>query len=229
MKPSIPLRILRALPWVIGGSMLWSTVLNVPLLAPLVPSVNRTLYFKLPIEGVRFHWEFLNRDDFLAGELTLRIINGERDHTYVVFRDGKISDGWATIGDADRDGRHYFGFSTDHRVLTAPDDSLIITLTVVKDLLGQGPHREGILPAGTWQSTGTYSGLWGGLLNPMQAVALGFGPPVAFMECWDNVWPIRITKQEGWHGAKPAEDDVSPFRRFFPERGIDGRTCGSHV
>jgi len=137
-----------------------------PLPAVFSPSAERTLYFKLPIEGAQFHWKFLEADALLAGELTLRIINKDRDQTFVVFRAGTIADRWQMIGTTDRDGGVYFGFSTTDRFLTAPSDSLIITLTAANDLLGQGTYNEGVLPAGTWQMTGTYSVLYGGLWNP---------------------------------------------------------------
>ncbi len=221
----------RWLSWVISALLLWTMVLDLPLVpTALVPSVNRTLYFKLPLEGVEFHWAFTNRDDFLAGELTLRIINGDHDETFVVFRDGTIHDDWEMVGEPRQDGSFYFGFATDKRFPTAPDDSLIITLTVVKDLLGRGPYREGILPAGTWQMTGTYSGLYGGTLNPIYSLGRGGDPPIATMECWDGVWPLSIAKQEGWHGVKPASDDrVGVFEKWRPKRGVDRRRCGSHL
>jgi len=220
----------RLFSWILTAVLLWTSVFGGPLPAFLTPAASRTLYFKLPLEGVRFHWDFQDAAAFLAGELTLRIINGNRDETLVVFRDGKIHDGWEMIGDDKGDGSFYFGFATDDRVRTAQGDSLIITLTVKQDLLGRGTYTEGVLRAGTWQMTGTYSGLYGGRWNPMDFVVLGKDPPVAYMQCWDSVWPMEITKTEGWRGAKPAnEDSVGFFRRMRPERGVDGRRCGSHI
>lgn len=82
--------IVRALGRVVLCAML--TVATVAMLSSVTgvgTSADRTLYFKLPIEGVRFHWEFLDAEAFLSGELTLRILNKDRDQTLVVFRDGK--------------------------------------------------------------------------------------------------------------------------------------------
>ena len=82
--------LLRGLAWFAVPLMFYGAF---PFLPSLAPSAERTLYFKLPIEGVRFHWRFLDPDAFLSGELTLRIINKGRDQTIVVFRDGKIQGG----------------------------------------------------------------------------------------------------------------------------------------
>lgn len=191
-------------------------------------SAERTLYFKLPIEGVEFHWVFLDSAAFLSGELTLRILNKDRDDTLVVFRDGKIQDGWEIIGDDKPRKGVYFGFATTtRRFRTEADDSLIITLKATKDLLGRGPFTEGVLAAGVWQMSGSYSSIYGGRWNPMDLIVLHGDPPMAFMECWTGVWPITITKWEGWMGA-PSGDD-STFRKLIKPSGTNGRPCGSHI
>ena len=131
---------------------LWNSLFDGRVPAALSPTVSRTLYFKLPIAGTRFHWTFLDRRAFLSGELTLRILNTreKRDQTLVIFRDGKISDGWAMIGKMPRDSSVYFGFETQERFPTTVGDSLVITLVAREDLRGRGPHSEGTLPKGTW-------------------------------------------------------------------------------
>ncbi|WP_396216612.1 hypothetical protein, partial [Gemmatimonas sp.] len=86
--------ITRALLPLLMAWVLWNTLFDGRTPAFLPTTAERTLYFKLPLEGVRFHWEFLEPSAFLAGELTLRIINTNRDDTLVIFHDGKISDGW---------------------------------------------------------------------------------------------------------------------------------------
>lgn len=194
----------------------------------LAPSAERTLYFKLPIEGARFHWRFLDTDAFLSGELTLRILNTDRDETLVVFRDGKLHDGWEILGDAQPGDGYYFGFSTTDRVRTHADDSLVITLTAAKDLRGRGPYREGVLAAGVWQMTGTYSSIYGKRWNVLDLAVLHGNPPIAYMECWTDVWPITLTRAEGWKGAKP-EDDGGFFLRVNAPRGTNGNSCGSHI
>lgn len=199
-----------------------------PFLTSFATSADRTLYFKLPIEGAEFHWQFLDAEAFLSGELTLRILNKGRDQTLVVFRDGKIHDGWKMIGKARPDGAFYFGFSTNDRVRTKASDSLIITLKAPKDLLGQGPDSEGVLPAGVWQMSGSYSSIYGGRWNPLD-LAIRYGePPIAFMQCWTGVWPITITKREGWMSTPPREEN-SVVRMLSRSRGTNGRLCRSHI
>ncbi|MCU0633600.1 MAG: hypothetical protein MUE41_01900 [Gemmatimonadaceae bacterium] len=191
-------------------------------------SADRTLYFKLPIDGDRYHWEFLDSAAFPSGELTLRIINRNRDQTLVVFRDGKLHDGWKMIGEPRRGGAFYFGFSTTDRIRTKATDSLIVTLRATTDLPGRGPYSEGVLAAGVWQMTGTYSALYGGRWHPLDFFVLGGDPPVAYMECWAGVWPVTITKAEGWKGAPPPEEH-SVFDKLITSRGTNGRRCGSHI
>jgi hypothetical protein len=200
-----------------------------PLGSFFTPAANRTLYFKLPIEGARFHWTFLDPKAFLSGELTLRILNKGHDQTLVVFRDGKIQDGWEMIGDREPDSSFYFGFSSTHRFRTKPNDSLIITLKAPKDLVGRGPYSEGVLAAGVRQMTGTYSSLYGRRWNPMDLIVLHGEPPVAFMECWKGVWPIRTIKAEGWVGPTSSDEHGLSRRLSSMHRGTNGHKCGSHI
>ncbi|MCC7051772.1 MAG: hypothetical protein IT355_00805 [Gemmatimonadaceae bacterium] len=58
----------------------------------------------------------------------------------MIFRDGKISDGWAMIGEMPRDSGVYCGFETQERVPTTVGDSIVITLVAREDLRGRGPH-----------------------------------------------------------------------------------------
>lgn len=218
---------------VLGRGLVWAA-LALGILAVVssctgfATSAERTLYFKLPIEGAEFHWMFLDSKAFLSGELTLRILNKDRDQTLVVFRDGKIQEGWEMIGDARPGEGIYFGFATTRRFRTSADDSLIVTLKATKDLLGQGPFSEGVLSAGVWQMSGSYSSIYGGRWNPLDLVVLHGDPPIAFMQCWTGVWPIMITKREGWKGTQPPGED-STLRKLTRSRGTNGRPCGSHI
>lgn len=193
------------------------------------PTISRSLYFKLPLEGVRFHWRFLDRAALLDGELTLRIVNARhhRDQTFVVFRDGAITDGWHMIGGA-ADSAFYFGLSSSFRVPTARDDSLIITLVARHDLEGEGPFTTGTLHAGTWQATGTYSDLSGNPLNPAQLFTSALRTPIASMECWSVAWPLTTTSDRGWYGSADEERRANWVNDLFRKRGVDGRRCVSH-
>ena len=209
---------------------LWTTVFDGRIPALLSPTVARTLYFKLPIAGTRFHWTFLDRRAFLSGELTLRILNvrRQRDQTLVIFRDGKITDGWEMIGDMPPDSSLYFGFSTGQRFATSVGDSVIITLIAAQDLRGRGPLSQGTLAKGTWVATGTYSGLYGVTLNPIRDAVRAGEPPVAYLTCWDTVWMLRDARDVGWMGEKPAEEkELDSGKRQPPQRGVDGRRCRS--
>jgi hypothetical protein len=210
--------------------MLWLTWCDGRVPPFLSPTVERTLYFKLPIDGTRFHWIFLDRHAFFSGELTLRIVNvaRDRDQTIVIFRNGRITTGWKVIDDEPGDTSAYFGFSTEQRFATAVGDSVIVTLTAPQDLPGQGPYSQGTLPKGVWVASGTYTGLYGGTLNPLFDMVRWREPPIAFLSCWDTTWVLRDVRDEGWKGVEPRGDDsASVFERLKPERGVDGRRCRS--
>lgn len=230
--PTAPRSRRRFLAWLLMCTSLWLTFCDGRVPPFLSPTVERTLYFKLPIAGTRFHWTFLDRRAFLSGELTLRIMNADRDRdqTLVIFRDGTITKGWEMIGDARRDSSFYFGFSTERRFATSVGDSVIVTLTVAEDLRGRGPYSQGTLPKGVWVATGTYSGLYGGTLNPLRDVLRMGDAPVAYLECWDTSWMLRDVSDEGWMGMKPTDVDDDGFAtRLMPQRGVDGRRCRSTI
>src|SRR5690606_18751459 len=109
-------------------------------------------------------------------------------------------------------------------------DSLVLTLTAEQDLSGIGPEHQGVLRAGTWQMTGTYSALYGGRLNPMDILTRAGKPPIAFMQCWKTVWPLNVTANVGWMGPLPPEDEsITWYERVFAKRGVNRQRCGSHV
>lgn len=224
LPPTGGRQLLRQLrPFLLFGTfalLLWG---RVP--AFLSPTVNRTLYFKLPIDGTRFHWTFGDRLAFEAGELTLRIVNTKRgrDQTIVIFRHGQVSAGWEMIAGSSRVSDAYFGYASDTRFPTAVGDSLIITLVATEDLPGRGPHARGTLPKGTWVATGTYSALYGGTLNPLSNVVRWGKPPAAYLTCWDTTWVLQDVRDDGWMGPRPA-DEQDELR---PDRGVDGRRCRS--
>jgi hypothetical protein len=220
----------RRVAYLLGLLAVWSQLGGVPLIGGLVPPAERRLYLKLPIEGVTYHWEFTDAAALLAGQLTLRILNGARDTTIVIFADGQLQDGWRFIGKPRDNGRAYFGFSTDRRVRTSHRDSLILTLTAATDLAGQGSYHEGILRAGTYHVSGSYSSLYGRRLQPFDALALWGGAPIAFMECWDATWPLDSIVYEGWKGSKsPVEPQVGLWQSLTSKRGTTWRPCGSHL
>ncbi|MES3033260.1 MAG: hypothetical protein V4813_04620 [Gemmatimonadota bacterium] len=223
-------RIIRLAPYLLLCLSLWLTFFGGRVPAFLSPTVERTLYFKLPIAGTEFHWTFLDRRAFLAGELTLRIVNParHRDQTLVIFRNGVITKGWEMIGDARPDSSFYFGFATGQRFATTVGDSIILTLTMTEDLRGRGPFTTGTLPRGTYVATGSYKLVTGGTLNLLKVMARFGDPPAAYLGCWDTTWALRDERAEGWMGKKPAdEDDVSFIERLLPDRGVDGRLCQS--
>jgi hypothetical protein len=139
--------------------------------------------------------------------------------------------GWAWfIGTPKDNGRAYFGFSTDRRVRTSHRDSLILTLAAVTALPGQGSYHEGILRAGTYHVSGSYSSLYGRRWQPFDALALWGGAPIAFMQCWDATWPLDSTVYEGWKGSKsPDELPVGRSQSLTAKRGTTWRPCGSHL
>jgi len=198
---------------------------------PSVP-IDRRLYFKLPLKQPRFHWQFLEKEAFLAGSLTLRIIRDGAVESLVVFQDGTIAEGWEPMAAVSGVNEEiYFGFTSSTLYATAPGDSLEIELVAGEPLAGIGAYQQGTLPAGRYLSTGSFSRLiddtsaqWVALIAAMKGIrrdelesmpeiqALrerlsaieGRQEYMAFMECWRQPWSVTITAEEGWLPAAQA-------------------------
>jgi len=182
----------------------------------------RALSVKLPLEQPMFHWAFTDREGFLAGTLVLRIIRGDETQSITILADGQFTEGWEAISlppVAQRNGV-YFGFISSTAYATAPGDRLEIELTVVKDIVGIGPLQEGLLPAGVYTARGTYSGLTDDCAPPLPGKNPDELPPDqrkgydnlrklyshrAFLENWENQWPLTITSEVGWLPEAEAE------------------------
>lgn len=180
---------------------------------------ERTISLKLPLLQPTFHWTFMNREDLLSGKLLLRIIREEQTNEIVIFENGQFAEGWEAIPlpSAPERGEIYFGFISTLKYPTAPGDKLELELTVQEDLPGIGAIQSGILPSGKYTSKGTYSGLIDDyntsilegklaeegkisvdeqetLLNKLRSMY----EKKAFLESWDDQWPLKITSQKGW-------------------------------
>lgn len=188
---------------------------------------ERAISLKLPLQQPRFHWTFMSREDFLLGKLVLRILRKGKLNEIIIFEGGQFSDGWEAMPftrDPNR-GEIYFGFLSTRKYLTAPGDELELELIVTKDLLGIGAFQTGILPAGTYTSRGTYSGLinesntsWlaeelkkeSRFSTSEQEALLKKHHEImdyrAFMESWKDQWPLKITGEKGWLPWKKAAE-----------------------
>ena len=149
-------------------------------------AATRTLYLKLPLAQPEHHWRFHDREAFLSGRLTLRMIRAEGQDSMVVFDASRIVPGWSPIETAGP-GEIYFGFTSATRYVTTPSDSVVIELLVREDLAGIGPELSGILLAGSYRSTGSYSGL----------TDASDVPPRAFLQCWREKWNL-VPTGPGW-------------------------------
>jgi len=173
-------------------------------------TVERKLYFKLPLLQPEFHWMFKNRKDYLSGKLVISIIRGNKTESITVFENGKISEGWVEMDDAAKSEtpeRIYFGFISTLKYETAPGDSLRLELNVITDLDGIGPDNQGILKTGTYTSTGVYSliidrydtSMFGSSMSEKELEALHKTYDyTVFMESWKEKWPLVITEGKGW-------------------------------
>ncbi len=193
---------------------------------------ERDLYMKLPLDLPRFHWKFDSQAAVLAGRLEVEIRGHDgRDTTLVVFEDGAMSDGWRAIETDRGEGELYFGFVSDVRVPTHPKDSVIVRLDVPQDLAGQGRWYTASLPAGRYEAVSSYSVMSGhptlGSLLPWS----GDDDATAYIGCWRELWPLRVTERQGWAGTP--EDAAERYGRTLSfldrvtggERGTDGRRC----
>jgi RNA polymerase sigma factor (sigma-70 family) len=169
----------------------------------------RRIALKLPLLQPRFHWTFMNRADYLAGKLILRIKQGDKSTAITVFEQGRISEGWrpAEFPPNPKAGEVYFGFSSTQKYLSAPDDQLEIELHVVKDLHGIGAIQTGILPMGVHRAQGSYSMITDEFQVPEAFKAVSndviekMRENVEYRvhcETWQTKWSLRITAEKGW-------------------------------
>ncbi len=131
---------------------------RLPLQTTIAEPVARPIYLKIPLAGVRFHWCFMNRDEFFSGKLTLEVRRGGTTNEIVIFEGGAITPGWETplLGSLCEEESFYFLFFSTTRYLTAPGDELELELIVQEDLEGIGAYQTGLLEAGTYRTAGTY-------------------------------------------------------------------------
>jgi len=168
----------------------------------------RMISLKLPLRQAEFHWEFMSREELLAGKLVLRVIRSGETNEIIIFENGRMSDGWEAMNFSDtKAGKIYFGFKSSKKYATAPGDRLELELQVKQDLGGIGPEQKGILGAGTYKARGTYSGLLDEFKVPDE---LKDAPKetinkvrqmyefTAFLENWQDQWDLHITSENGW-------------------------------
>ena len=167
--------------------------------------IKRTISLKLPIKDVRFHWEFFDRAELLAGKLILRITRDNKSEEIVIFEDGQFSEGWGpmpmpSLGKKGKDPI-YFMFKSTSTYLAAPNDEIEIILVAKQDLNGIGALLAGHLPAGTYKSTGYAS--W--LTDKSQArIPAGFEQNAA-LESWSTQWSVVVTSNQGWTPPEQAD------------------------
>ena len=169
----------------------------------------RKISLKLPLQQPAFHWTFMNKEEYLAGKLVLRIKRGDEIAEINIFEDGKISKGWKALSlpDNPKAGEVYFGFESSEKYATEPNDILEIELHVNKDLKGIGAMQTGVLPKGIYKAQGTYSGL----IDEYKVSENIKGVPKetldklkkmyefkAFLENWKQQWNLNITGNDGW-------------------------------
>ncbi|MBN2590748.1 MAG: carboxypeptidase regulatory-like domain-containing protein [Sedimentisphaerales bacterium] len=177
---------------------------------------ERIISLKLPLTKPYLNWTFMSKEDFLSGKLVLHITRGNETQEMVIFDNGQLSDEWKENNEQQiQGGEIYFGFISAKKHLTAQGDKLKLELIVKKDLPGIGELQSGILPVGTYKTEGTYSALLdeydsqikeqlskNGEITEQQQKALDIMKShynnKAFMDSWQEQWPVKITSEKGW-------------------------------
>lgn len=193
----------------------------------------RKISLKLPLQQPMFHWTFMSKEEFLAGKLVLRITRKDQTVEIIIFENKKLSDGWELIEfklpGIPKAGECYFGIQSSKKYATAPNDKLEIELHVKKDLKGIGALQTGILPAGTYKSRGTYSGLLDKYKVPNR---LKNAPKKrfildqlrktyefrAFLENWKQQWELKITGEKGWLSPKQRQQAQKRLKQMQKEQ-----------
>jgi hypothetical protein len=168
----------------------------------------RKISLKLPLKQPMFHWTFMNKEDFLAGKLVLRIKRGDEISEIKIFENGEILKGWKAMPfENPKAGEIYFAFESSQKYTTEPNDILEIELHAVKDLDGIGALQTGVLPKGIYKAQGTYSMLIDNYKLPEGVKEIPKETLAklremyefkAFLENWKQQWNLIITGDDGW-------------------------------
>ncbi|TVP78233.1 MAG: hypothetical protein EA352_02310 [Gemmatimonadales bacterium] len=193
---------------------------------------DRSLYMKLPLDDVRFHWKFFDKEAFLEGSLEVEIHGATgRDTVLTVFRDGEISPDWHPIDSQRGEGEIYFGFIGEVEVWTHRRDSVVVRLHAARDLEGIGRYEEAVLPEGSYEASASYSILTG---HPRFRLFSQPSEPRAYIGCWRSKWEMELSGEPGWTGTRGEPEDsrfLARLAQMMPsvgaEQGTDGSRCAS--
>lgn len=190
--------------------------------------IERTFYLKLPLKQVDQDWVFEDKRAVLAGTLLLRIARQNETNEIVIFNNGQLSPDWQPMPSAEPifPTSMYFGFMSDKKYLTAPGDVIELIWHVPEPLEGIGAEFTATLPAGTYRSTGQYSGLTDNmdvtqtLLYRRVLRSINNGQKsrnkeelleiftqelnklyddTAFLHHWNEQWKMEVTSNAGWN------------------------------
>ena len=176
---------------------------------------SRHIYFKLPLQQPRFHWQFLEKNKFFEGELKLIITTSEQRKIEIpVFKDGVLSENWMPLSKAMYPNAVYFGFYSQKQYLVTEMDKVQIILKNKNDLKGIGADFKGILKAGTYTSTNQFT------LYHLEEHT-GEKDRYAFLgkDQWLTLWTMEKTSDQGWlanrydnNSRESLEDDKKSYR-----------------
>ena len=160
----------------------------------------RHIYIKLPLSSVEYHWEFLDRKQFLKSNLTLIFTSEGKTVKEKIFSNGKLNSNWEVISDNDlKDKKNniiYFGFVSKKRYWLNKNDSAKITLNAYSSLKGWGPYFKAILPKGRYVSHSKFFTIFEDDLadSPKDLTLMN---AYITLENWKNLWTLEKKTKNG--------------------------------
>lgn len=164
----------------------------------------RHLYFQMPLSLVEFHWEFLDRANFLKGELVLEFTSEGKTIKQTVFAHGTLSSKWKVVSDSDKEEAEnatnnviYFAFESKQKYWLTKTDSATLTFSTPNTLQGWGPDFRAQLPAGNYVASAASFSLYEDDLYDSKQELMEAN---AFLELenWNKRWTLQNIIKPGW-------------------------------
>jgi len=162
---------------------------------------ERSIYFKMPLDSIEYHWEFLDRKDFLNGELVLSFTSEGKRINEIIFSHGKINPGWEVVGKDDAyDAEHntiYFGFVSKDKYWLNLDDSAKITFNNPHNQKGWGADFKADFKPGKYEANAEYFSLYEDDTYDTEE-ELAEACAYVSVEDWKEHWPLVAQIKPGW-------------------------------
>jgi hypothetical protein len=162
---------------------------------------ERSIYFKMPLDTIEYHWEFLDRKKFLEGDLMLTFTSEGKTIKETVFSKGKLNSNWKVIDDNEDDNLQdniiYFCFRSDKKYWLTPEDTATLTFSNPNDQRGWGADFYADFPAGKYSANADHFELYEDDTYDTKDELLVANAYIA-VDDWKDHWALTNQVKPGW-------------------------------